>query len=222
VRWAIEIRKTSLTSRNLSDLLERLGFELVDGIEYLALVSSAIEACETAAEVFEIAKNVRAAFSGPSQVDSDFTLGSVIEFSTNLPRYHVFLEAGSCVQINSCSGGAITLPPPAGLSPAELLRWHTDNEELKYQALLEQQLSRLEPAFTNSKAAKVLELLSIKNPSAEVVYKIYELAEGPLSSRVVFHKQFAISQDDFNRFRDAVHNPSVSGDCVDSPVKSTD
>ena len=57
----------------------------------------------------------------------------------------------------------------------------------------------------------MLELLSIENPSGETIYKIYELAEGK-SNRDAFHTKFGISEDQFNRFRDAVHNPTVTGD----------
>ena len=106
----------------------------------------------------------------------------------------------------------LTISPPTGLSPSELERWNAEYEERQYQARLERQRSRLEPAFMNQRAAKVLELLSIKDPSAETVYKIYELSEGHPDNRVEFHTRFGISREDFDRFRDAVHNPSVSGD----------
>jgi len=62
MKWAIEIQKTSLERRNLSDLLDGLGFKLIEGIEYPALTSSEIDACATAADAFEKGKAVRAAF----------------------------------------------------------------------------------------------------------------------------------------------------------------
>lgn len=212
MRWAIEIQKTSLAVRNLSDLLRSLGFELVDGLEYPALTSPAIDACATAADAFEIAKRVRSAFKGPAQIDSEFVLGSVIDFSTSPPRRHAFLEVDSCVMKMTVGTATLTVSPPSGLSPTELERWTTDYEERQYKAQLERQRSRLEPAFINPSAAKVFELLSAENPSAETLYKVYELAEGHPDNRAEFHKQFEISREDFDRFRDAVHNPSVSGD----------
>jgi hypothetical protein len=69
----------------------------------------------------------------------------------------------------------LTVSPPKGLSGDELKRWEDEHAERDYQANLESQRSRLEPAFRNPKAVKVLELLSIENPSAEIIYKIYEL-----------------------------------------------
>jgi hypothetical protein len=212
VKWAIEIQKTSLEKRNLADLLWGLGFELVEGIDYPALASPKIDACVTAADAFEKAKAVRAAFKGPAQIDPEFELSSVIDYSTNPPRRHTFLEVDSCVIKTSVSSPTLTVSPPKGLSPAELERWTVDYEERQYQAKLECQRSKLEPAYKSPRAAKLIELLSIKTPSAETVYKIYELAEGHPKNRADFHEKFGISGEQFNRFRDAVHNPSVTGD----------
>jgi hypothetical protein len=212
VKWAIEIQKTSLEKRNLADLLRGLGFELVEGGEYPALASPAMDACVTAADAFEIAKGVRSAFKGPAQIDPELVLGSVIDYSTNPPRRHAFLEVYSCVMTMTMGTASLTVSPPSGLTPAELERWNVDYEERQYQAKLERQRSRLEPAYTSSRAAKVIGLLSIEKPSAETVYKIYELAEEHPDNRANFHKQFGVSREKFDRFRDAVHNPSISGD----------
>ncbi|MDO8937739.1 MAG: hypothetical protein Q7U98_01110 [Methylicorpusculum sp.] len=212
MKWAIEIQKTGLDTRNLSDLLRGLGFNLVEGIEYPALASPDIDASLTPADAFEKAKAVREAFKGPAQIDVNFVLGSVIDYSTNPPRRHAYLEAESCVQINTSSSGAVIISPPYGLSPTEIEQWHAEREEQQYQAKLERQRSKLEPAYSSERAAKVLELLSVNKPNAEILYKIYELAEGHPNNRTLFHQQFGITQDQFNRFRDAVHNPSVTGD----------
>lgn len=212
VKWAIEIQKTSLEKRNLADLLRGLGFELVEGSEYQALASPTIDMCVSAADAFEMAKAVRTAFKGPAQIDPDFALGSVIDYSTNPPRRHAFLEVDSCVHTTTGGTATLTVSPPSGLSPAELERWKADYEERQYQAKLERQRARLEPAYICPKAAKVIELLSHEMPSAETVYKIYELTEGHPDNRADFHRQFGVSREQFNRFRDAVHNPSVSGD----------
>jgi hypothetical protein len=212
VKWAIEIQKTSLKKRNLSDLLRGLGFELVEGIEYPALASPKIDACKTAADAFEKAKAVRAAFKGPAQVDPEFVLGSVIDYSATPPRRHGFLEVDSCVIKTSMGSPTLTVSPPKGLSRAELELWTADYEERQYQTKLECQRSKLEPAYLSQRAAKVIELLSIETPSAETVYKIYELAEGHPDNRAEFHQQFSISRERFDRFRDAVHNPLVTGD----------
>lgn len=59
MKWAVEIQKTSLQRRNLSDLLQGIGFNLVEGIEYPALASPSIDACDAAADAFEIGKDVR-------------------------------------------------------------------------------------------------------------------------------------------------------------------
>jgi len=77
---------------------------------------------------------------------------------------------------------------------------------------LEAQRARFEPAFRNGKAAKVLELLAIEDPSGGDLFKIYELCEGNPGNRPRFHKQFRISLGEFQRFEDVVHNKTVSGD----------
>jgi hypothetical protein len=212
VKWAIEIQKTGLEKRNLSDLLFGLGFKLIEGIEYQALSSPEIDVCLTAADAFEKAKDVREAFKGPAQIDPDFVLGSVIDYSTSPPRRHAFLEVESCVITITIGTPSITISPPNGLSTTELEQWKADYEDRQYQAELECQRSRLEPAYLSARAAKVIKLLSLDKPTAEIIYKIYEFMEGHPKNRANFHQQLGISQEQFDRFRDAVHNPSVTGD----------
>jgi hypothetical protein len=92
VRWAVEIQKTSLDSRNLTDLLAGLGFRVLDGIDFPALTSEEMDGCATAADAFEPAKRVRSALKGPAQIDMNFQLGSVIDCSCDPPRRHAFLD----------------------------------------------------------------------------------------------------------------------------------
>ena len=212
MKWAIEIQKTSLQRRNLGDLLQGIGFDLVDGVDYPAFTASAIDTCTTPVEVFEIAKKVRAAFKGPAKVDPEFILGSVIDFSTKPPRRHAFLEVDSCVMRITAGVTKLTISPPSGISPAELAKWYEVNEERQYQAALEHQRSLLEPAYLNPRAAKAMELLNIKAPTGETLYKIYELAEGHPTNRVAFQAEFGVEKDLFNRFKDTVHNAAVSGE----------
>lgn len=212
MRWAIEVQKTSLEQRNLADLLKGLGFDLIQGNECPALSSPTIDACASAADAFEIAKDVRAAFKGPAKIDPEFALGSVIDYATTPPRRHAFLEVAPCVMKITCGTATITISPPKGLSSDELAKWHEEHNERQYQAALERQRALLEPAFLDPKAAKAIELLSIENPSGETLYKIYELAEGHPSNRSAFHDEFEIDKEQFNRFQDAVHNPAATGD----------
>jgi hypothetical protein len=212
MKWAVEIQKTNLELRNLAELLAGIGFALIDGMQFPAFTSPEIDSCETAAKAFDKAKQLRAAFTGPAQIDPAFALGSVIDFSSDPPKRHAFLEVESAVMKMSAGSVTITVSPPKGLSADELERWEKANAEREYQTKIEGQRARLEPAFRNSRAAKVLELLSNENPSGETIYKIYELAEGHPTNRNAFHTQFGVSKDQFGRFQDAVHNPRVSGD----------
>lgn len=212
MRWSIEIQKSSLERRNLADLLQTLGFELTEGISYPALISSTIDSCISAADVFEVAQGLRLALKDVTKIDPEFALGSVIDYSTAPPRRHAFLEAATCASATAVSTATATVSPPKNLSQAELERWNIEHEERQYQAKLERQRARLEPAYVNADAAKVIKLLAIEKPSADILYKIYELAEGHPKNRANFHGQFGVSRDQFARFKDAVHNPSVSGD----------
>jgi hypothetical protein len=93
MKWAVEIQKTNLETRNLGDLLSGLGFSLIDGIEYPALTSVKINTCDTEADVFEIAKHLLDTFTGPAQIDPTFSLGAVIDYSSEPPKRNHFLEA---------------------------------------------------------------------------------------------------------------------------------
>lgn len=199
MKWAIEIQKTSLDGRNLSDLLNGLGFTLVGGIEYPAFTSPEVDACTSATDAFEVAKAVRFAFKDTAQIDPEFALGSVIDYSNNPPRRSAFIEVESCPLTMSVGTPTLSISPPKGLSPVELERWTADYEEQQYQAKLERH------------AAKVIQLLRIENPTAETIFKIYELSQGS-SKPENFRSQFGISDVQWDRFRDAVHNASVHGD----------
>jgi hypothetical protein len=112
---------------------------------------------------------------------------------------------------HSAGSPTLSVSPPKGLSAAELERWKADYEEQQYQTKLEQQRSKLEPAFSSPRAAKVIQFLRAENLSAETIFKIYELAKGS-SNRKSFHSRFGITDLEFDRFRDAVHKASVHGD----------
>jgi hypothetical protein len=107
---------------------------------------------------------------------------------------------------------ALTVSPPAGLSKEALVAWKASREEQEYQEKLESQRSKLEPAFREPRASKILELLKRESHSGETLYKIYELVEGHPRKRKQFQAQFGVPKDEFDRFADAVHNPVVSGD----------
>jgi hypothetical protein len=182
MKWAVEIQKTNLEPRNLEDLLTCLGFSLTKGIDYPAITSSDINDCATANDVFDIAKRIREVFTGPSQIDPIFTFGSVINYSGDPPKRHHCLEAKSIVQKVTIGKPTISMLPPKDLSGEELEKSKEEQAEREYQAKLEKQRSKLEPAYRNPTAKKVLELLSIKEPTAETIYKIYELIEGKATS----------------------------------------
>jgi hypothetical protein len=226
MKWAVEITQTSLERRNLDDLLKDLGFRVVDGIDSIAFASPSFDLLDSSAGVWAEAKRVRDVLRGPASIDAKFTLGSVIDFGSGTPKRHRFLEAEPGCTVVAGGSATITISPPAGLSEEALAAWHSARAEREYQLRLESQRARLVPAFREPRASKVLELLQRKSHTGESLYRIYELIEGPPANRSQLHARFGISQRQFDRFRDCVHNPVVSGDLArhayTSPPRTSD
>jgi len=212
LKWAIEVQSTQLERRNLADLLNRLGFELIEESPHVAFSSPGINGCATAAAVYEIGKKVRSSFVGPASIDTAFALGSVIDYSKNPASRHAFLEVQEAIHLHETCDATLTVSPRPGLSEEELNVWREKQEEAEYQARLDSQLSKLEPAYFNPKAARVLELLAVESHSGETLYKIYELMRGSRANATAFGQQFGITDNNFRRFSDAVHLDSVTGD----------
>ena len=211
LKWALEVQGTQLERRNLADLLNELGFELVDEAPHVAFSSPGINNCSTATEVYDIGKKVRSSFVGG--IDATFALGSVIDYSRNPATRHAFLEVQDVLHAHTTFFDAtLTVSPLTGLSEDELRAWHEERAEAEYQAKLDSQLSQLVPAYFNPKAAKVLELLAIEAQTGVTLFKIYELMRGPSSNAKAFGQQFGISDNEYHRFAEAVHLDSVSGD----------
>ncbi len=212
MRWAIEIQNTQLERRNLEDLLGKLGFALVEESPYVAFSSPAIDQCSTAGEVFELAKKLRDVISGPAKIDPDFQLGAVIDYSAQPKRRHYFLHVHEAIHLHSTISATVTVAPGSGLSEEQRQAWQEARAEAEYKAKLEEQLSRLEPAYFSAKAEKVLELLAVEKPTGVTLFKLYELMRGPSQNGASFGREFGITDDDYRRFKAVVHHDSVSGD----------
>ncbi len=212
MKWAVEIQKTGLDHRNLEDLLDGLGFQLVEGVDFNAMYSPFFDELESANAVWEEAKKVRDSFKGAASIDPDLVLGSVIDYSTKEKKRHAFLEVNSLHMKMSVGSATITVSPPSNLSPEELKKWEEERAEQEYQRMLEDQRAKLEPVFLEPRAEKVLSLLATEKHTGESLYKTYEMMEFHPSKRKDFQRQFNVLKNDFQRFSDAVHNPLVSGD----------
>ena len=68
MKWAVEIQKTGLDHRNLEDLLDGLGFQLVEGVDFNAMYSPCFDELESANAVWEEAKKVRDSFTGAAEL----------------------------------------------------------------------------------------------------------------------------------------------------------
>ena len=198
--------------RNLIDLVEGLGYQPVEVLgRQLVLSSSKFDACATAGEVWEQAKRLRELMAGVTDIDPEFAIGPVLDMSSEPPNANFFLELEPLVMKVTMGSPTLSVLPQAGLSEEQLAEWHKRQVEQEYQLNLEAQKAKLVPAFREPRAIKVLQLLKKKPHTGESLYKIYELAEGHPSQRKLFQERFRISNLEFRRFSDAVHNPVVSG-----------
>ena len=213
MRWAIQIERTTLDRRNLFDLLNSLGYQPADvpGLE-IVLCSKSLEACINAGEVWEEAKRLRELISEVTEIDPEFVLGPVFDLSSGVPKGRHFLEVEPIICKTSMRTVTLTVSPPDDLSAEQLAEYNRRQTEQEYQAKLEAQRAKLVPAFREPRAVKLLQLLKRDPHTGESLYKIYELAEGHPSRRKEFHARLGISEVEFRRFTDAVHNPVVSGE----------
>jgi len=212
MRWAFEIERTGLERRNLIDLIESLGYKPVEvpgrGI---VLWSTSLEACTSTGEVWDEAKRLRYLMASVTAIDPEFALGSVLDMSSEPPKAYIFLEVEPLVIKVTMGSPTLSVLPPTELSEEQLADWNKRHVEQEYQSKLEAQKAKLVPAFREPRAVKLLQLLKQKSHTGESLYKIYELAEGHPSQRKEFQERFGVSDVEFKRFADAVHNPVVSG-----------
>lgn len=213
MKWAFQIERTTLSLRNLHDLLGSIGYQGVDvpGQE-LVFWSETLEGCSNPDEVWEEAKRLRELISEITEIDPEIVLGPVLDLTTEEVKRYQFAEVKSGITATASISATLTVSPPAGLSEEQIAEWNERRVEQQYQIKLEAQRAKLEPAFQEPRAAKVLRLLKRSNHNGESLYKIYELAEKHPSHRDNFHAKFKIAKDEFRRFTDAVHNPVVSGE----------
>lgn len=214
MNWAVAIQSTGLEERNLGDILQALGYRMTNGPEGLVFSSDDMARCTAAADVFELAKKVRSVFRGPANIDDKFQLGGVVDFSESPPTRHVFLEPASCVCLATGLSAFITIGPPQGLDEEELAAWNRDQEERNYRAQLQRQLERALPTYRYENASLVLEFLNCREQTGETLFKAFELMVGDADNERVkkrFLASFRISEDEFRRFSDTVHNRTVSG-----------
>lgn len=212
MRWAVKIEQTSLSERNLADILETLGFKREEIADCPVLAGDAFDACDGVVAAFELAKKVSQALSGASQVDPNFRLGAVFDLSRRPPSCCHLLEARGTVSPSEQGQARLTVGPPAGLTSHAEAAWQVAQAEAQYQQHLHNQSVRAKACFRSAKVEKALVLLAESALTGEILYKVYELAEGHPKRRREFHKQMNISQSEFNRFKDAIHNPTVTGD----------
>jgi len=214
MNWAVTIQSAGLEERNLGDILRALGYRMTNSPEGLVFSSDEMARCTVAADVFELAKKVRSVFLGPANIDEKFQIGSVVDFSQTPPARHVFLEAAMCVCHATSLSASITIGPPQGLDEEELAAWNREQEERNYRAQLQWQLERAVPTYRHENASLVLEFLNCKEQTGETLFKAFELMVKDADNerkKKRFLASFGISEEEFRRFSDTVHNRTVSG-----------
>lgn len=213
MKWAFQIERTTLDPRNLCDLLGSIGYQPANVPRHeLVFSSKNLDACTNVGEVWKEAKRLRELISEVTEIDPEMVLGPVLDLSSGECKLCHFLEAQSSTLVMVSFPATVTVSPPAGLSEEQLIEWNKRRSEHEYQVRLEAQRAKLEPAFRDPRAVKLLKLLKRSTHTGESLYKIYEIAEGHPSQRNDFHERFGITKAEFRRFTDAVHNPVVSGE----------
>lgn len=213
MRWAFEGERTGLEPRNLIDLVESVGYKAVEVPgRRIVLCSDSMEGYSTPGEVWEQTKRLRELMVSVTEIDKEFTIGPVLDMSVEPPKRHIFLEAEPLRVKITVGTATLEILPPPGLSEEELAAWTNRKTEQEYQSKLKAQKTKLIPAFRETRAAKLLQLLKQKSHTGDSLHKIYELAEGHPSQRKTFQNRFGVSESEFKRFTDAVHNPVVSGE----------
>ena len=81
MKWAFQIKRTTLDRQNLIDLLAGIGFQPADipGFDF-AFWSPTFETYENASQVWEQAKRIRDLFSEVTEIGPEFILGPVIDW----------------------------------------------------------------------------------------------------------------------------------------------
>jgi len=159
MQWAVQIERTSLRPRNIKDILEHLGYSVVENDKYGMLFHSPrFDELDAADLVWETVKRLESVITGAAKIDAQFSLGGVIQFEHGSSRRYVFAEVHVAAGVGTvCAAG--TVGPPAGLTPEEIEEWRVAREERQYRSMLETQLKRLKPAYSNPRAERVLSLL---------------------------------------------------------------
>lgn len=117
MKWSVEIQKTSLDKRNIFDLLSEIGITLIEGVRYLEFTSDQINECLTVDEVFSKAKEIRELFIGAINIDSEFQLGAIVNYSFNPPKFIHCLEPQSIITGEPTIGKpTLSQLPPIGFS----------------------------------------------------------------------------------------------------------
>ena len=211
MRWIVEIKNSGLQKRNLKKLLYEVGFTLLDTEEGIAFTSDEINEYNSPQEVYHVAKKLRAALTGPSLIDPNFRLGDVVEVNVNPQRHHVIMELLPVSYELTFAPLELKVSPSKGLSSEQKKNWEITKKEKEDKDKFKRQKTRLVASYLNSKADKVMELCARISLTGTDVYKIYELLEGE-SDRKQFHIIYGIKKEEFDSFKDAVHNEKVTGD----------
>lgn len=210
MKWAVELQHYSLDKRSLVDLLRALGLYFLEPPHERLFTSSCIETMSSAQDVWAEANRICNAFCGSSDVDPTFQLGSVVDVSSGYHAY-TFVELTGQVACIATATGTLTVNA-ATRTQEEREQERQRQEEVAYQSKLKTLRARLVSSYRHPNAERVMALVRSIPQTGETLYKSYELMEGHPSNRRAFQLKFGISNADFKRFGDAVHNPVVSGD----------
>lgn len=221
--WSLVISDTSLDSRLLGDLLAELDIAVFQYEGRTEITSPSWDQVQTADEIWEIAKRLGDAIK-PVLASDTLQFAFIREWRNEaFVKNHSFWPTASLVATGHMTATGFGLPP-AHFTDEQKAEWIAAQVEQRYQSELREKRTRLKAAYHDERAQKVMEILSEDVQTGLSLFKIYELIKGTQGT-AKFHAQFHISNDDFDRFRDAVHNPAVHGDfarhAIPGPPRTT-
>jgi hypothetical protein len=185
--WAVQITWEGDDRRLLDDLLGALDVALTEVEETLCVTSARFDALGSAAEVYELAQRLAAAF----RLSADANPGIEIKIGTAV--YEMAADgkvAKNAFTTASFRGGGrmtltgfaptILIQPADRLSEAEKEAARARQAETEYQARLVRISTRVRAAFVNERAAKVQRLLAKQTLDTTIMNLVEELITADL------------------------------------------
>jgi hypothetical protein len=212
VSWIVEITKSSLPVEDLETILHSMGCVIARRPTNACVSHLHIDQHVTSEEAFAAAARVRAALRGPGLPDPEFEVGAVVDQSTGQRHYRMESAAGRI----TLTGHAVMLhiAATASLLPEEREAAQFRQAEAEHTRRLVLMSRNARAAYKRDEAKIVLELLQRPTFDSKAVWGVWESIKACFRGHGedACRNHFGISLDEFQRFKEAVQKPAVSGE----------